>query len=45
MGMPGKALRAVTEAEQARIRDGVAHYLGYAREYAVALATSQRKEQ
>ena len=38
MGIPGKAIRAVTEAEQARIRDGVAHYLAYAREYAAALA-------
>ena len=45
MGVPGKALRAVTEAEQARIRDGVAHYLAYAREYAAALATYQEKEQ
>lgn len=45
MGVPGKALRAVTEAEQARIRDGVAHYLAYAREYAAALATYQEREQ
>jgi len=45
MGVPGKALRAVTEAEQARIRDGVAHYLAYAREYAIALANYQEKEQ
>jgi len=43
MGVPGKAIRAVSEAEQARIRDGVAHYLDYAREYAAALA--QEKEQ
>ncbi len=44
MGVPGKALRAVTEAEQARIHDGVAHYLAYAREYAAALATYQERE-
>jgi carbonic anhydrase/acetyltransferase-like protein (isoleucine patch superfamily) len=37
MGAPGKAIRAVTEAEQARIREGVTHYLDYAREYAAAL--------
>ena len=45
MGVPGKASRVVSEAEQARIRDGVAHYLAYAREYAAALATYQEKEQ
>jgi carbonic anhydrase/acetyltransferase-like protein (isoleucine patch superfamily) len=46
MGIPGKAIRAVTEAEQARIRDGVAHYLAYAREYAAALANvHEQKEQ
>jgi carbonic anhydrase/acetyltransferase-like protein (isoleucine patch superfamily) len=39
MGVPGKALRPVTEAEEARIRDGVAHYLAYAREYAAVLTT------
>ena len=38
MGIPGRAVRAVTEAEQARIRDGVAHYLSYARDYAAELA-------
>lgn len=45
MGVPGKALRAVTEAEQARIRDGVAHYLAYAREYAAALADLQEEKE
>ena len=42
MGVPGKAIRAVSEAEQARIRDGVAHYLNYAREYATALADTNQ---
>jgi len=37
MGVPGKAIRAVSETEQARIREGVAHYLDYAREYTAAL--------
>ena len=46
MGVPGKAIRALTEAEQGRIRDGVAHYLAYAREYAAALANyHEQKEQ
>ena len=45
MGVPGKALRAVTEAEQARIRDGVAHYLVYAREYAEALTNHQQEKE
>lgn len=45
MGVPGKAIRAVTEAEQARIRDGVAHYLDYAREYAATLNETQRQQQ
>lgn len=43
MGVPGRALRAVTEAEQARIRDGVAHYLQYARDYAEALAQAHEQ--
>lgn len=45
MGVPGKAARAVTEAEQTRISEGVAHYLAYAREYAAALASMRAKEQ
>lgn len=45
MGAPGKAIRAVTEAEQKRIRDGVAHYLNYAHEYAEALAANPLGQQ
>lgn len=43
MGVPGRALRPVTGVEQARIRDGVAHYLQYAREYTAALAQSHEQ--
>lgn len=37
MGMPGRALRAVTEEERARTLNGVAHYQTYAREYGLFL--------
>ncbi len=33
MGMPGKVVRAVTDAERARIAEGRDHYLTYAQEY------------
>ncbi|MGE5335377.1 MAG: gamma carbonic anhydrase family protein [Nitrososphaerota archaeon] len=45
MGAPGKAVRPVTEAEQTRIREGVGHYLNYAREYAAAQAANGQQEQ
>lgn len=44
MGVPGKAIREVMEAEQTRVREGVEHYLSYAREYAEALAQQQARE-
>jgi carbonic anhydrase/acetyltransferase-like protein (isoleucine patch superfamily) len=44
MGVPSKAVRPVTEDEQARIREGVEHYLAYAREYAAALAQVEQRE-
>ncbi len=37
MGVPAKAVRPVSEAERQRSRDGVAHYLAYAREYVMAV--------
>ena len=33
MGMPGKVVRAVTDAERDRIAEGRDHYLAYAQEY------------
>ncbi len=44
MGAPAKPLRAVSDAERARIRDGVQHYLGFAREYRAAIAAAARRE-
>lgn len=40
MGVPGKAVRAVTEAERRRVVEGVGHYLRYVEEYRAALAQS-----
>jgi carbonic anhydrase/acetyltransferase-like protein (isoleucine patch superfamily) len=37
VGVPGKAVRPVSDAERERARSGVAHYLAYAREYAAVL--------
>ena len=37
MGVPGKPVRPVNAAERARMREGIQHYLDYAREYAVSL--------
>lgn len=45
MGVPGRAIRAVTDDECARVRDGVEHYRQYARDYASALdATAPRTD-
>lgn len=33
MGIPGKVARPVTDAERARARNGVEHYMRYAKEY------------
>ncbi len=38
LGVPGKAVRAITDAERERIRTGVAHYMQNAVDYAEALA-------
>lgn len=40
MGVPGKVARAVSEAERARVAEGVVHYRRYAEEYRAALAQS-----
>lgn len=45
MGMPGKVVRPITEAERERIRTGVAHYLEHAREYARVLAETTGAEE
>jgi carbonic anhydrase/acetyltransferase-like protein (isoleucine patch superfamily) len=42
LGVPGKAVRPITEAERERIRDGSAHYQAYALEYGRMLAEEQR---
>ncbi len=44
MGAPARTVRAVTDAERERMRDGVAHYLAYAREYRAAIAAAARRE-
>jgi carbonic anhydrase/acetyltransferase-like protein (isoleucine patch superfamily) len=33
MGLPGRVVRALTDADRAMIRDAAAHYCGYARRY------------
>lgn len=38
MGVPGKVVRPVSEAERQRVRDGLGHYMHYAEEYRLALA-------
>lgn len=37
LGSPAKVARPVSDAERARIADGLAHYLAYAREYRASL--------
>ncbi|HEY7850189.1 MAG TPA: gamma carbonic anhydrase family protein [Ktedonobacterales bacterium] len=44
MGAPAKPVRAVTEAERERMRDGIAHYLDYARQYRANIASAARRE-
>ncbi|HEY7975995.1 MAG TPA: hypothetical protein VID72_11665, partial [Ktedonobacterales bacterium] len=44
MGAPAKPVRAVTEAERERMRDGIAHYLDYARHYRANIASAARRE-
>ncbi|HEX8995199.1 MAG TPA: gamma carbonic anhydrase family protein [Ktedonobacterales bacterium] len=44
MGSPAKPVRAVNDAERERMRDGIAHYLAYAREYRAAINAAARRE-
>lgn len=44
MGAPAKPVRAVTDAERERLRDGIAHYLDYARQYRANIASAARRE-
>lgn len=43
MGVPGKLVRPVNDAERARMLDGVQHYLDYAREYAESLQAADEQ--
>lgn len=44
MGSPAKPTREVNDTERTRMRDGIAHYLAYAREYRAAIAAAARRE-
>jgi carbonic anhydrase/acetyltransferase-like protein (isoleucine patch superfamily) len=44
LGSPAKATRPVSDAESARITDGIEHYLAYAVEYRTALETGARRD-
>ncbi len=44
MGAPAKVARPVSDAERARVTDGIQHYLDYAREYRAALMAAARRE-
>lgn len=44
MGTPARPVRAVNDTERERMRDGIAHYLAYAREYRAAIASAARRE-
>ncbi len=44
MGAPARPTRAGSDGERERLRDGVAHYLAYAREYRAAIAAAARRE-
>lgn len=44
MGSPARPTRAVNEVERARIREGVGHYLTYAKEYRANIAAAARRE-
>ncbi|HEX8732855.1 MAG TPA: gamma carbonic anhydrase family protein [Ktedonobacterales bacterium] len=43
MGAPAKPVRAVNDEERRRIRDGLAHYLTYAREYRANIDAAARR--
>ena len=44
MGTPARPARAVNDGERERLRDGIQHYLAYAREYRAAIAAAARRE-
>ncbi len=44
MGVPGRAIRAVTEDERARTQSGVEHYRTYAREYGTFLRGQAQRD-
>lgn len=44
MGSPAKVARPVSDAERARVADGIEHYITYAREYRAALLAAARRE-
>jgi gamma-carbonic anhydrase len=44
LGSPAKVARAVSDAERARIADGIEHYLAFAREYRDSLLAAARRE-
>lgn len=43
MGAPAKPVRAVNDEERLRMRDGVAHYLAFAREYRANIDAAARR--
>jgi carbonic anhydrase/acetyltransferase-like protein (isoleucine patch superfamily) len=44
MGAPAKLVRAVSDAERARVTDGIEHYVAYVREYRAALQAAARRD-
>lgn len=44
MGSPAKAVRAVNDVERERMREGITHYLTYAREYRANIMAAARRE-
>lgn len=44
LGSPTKVARPVSDAERARVTDGIEHYVAYAREYRAALQAAARRE-
>lgn len=44
IGSPARPVRAVNEVERMRMRDGIAHYIEYGREYRASIASAARRE-
>lgn len=44
LGSPARVARAVSDAERARVAEGLEHYLAYAREYRDALLAAARRD-